>query len=269
MGLFDDVLAPKKKREGLFADVLKDSGSTAGREILAQADALGLGKRPVLGSSVPVIRTPEQFAPPEETAIERDRRRARGMVGSVFAEDVPTRTLGELASDTYDRGRIGVRGVAGGLVELANTPQHAINLVNSSANGYAQMLGMQARIPMLPSYDWVRGTQAELDQQSKAIREQMTPTAIRQGAEFESVDGVIPTLGYLATNPGEAIGQLAEQAPQFLAAGLPGGVPVKLAGAGAFAGGQLCHCGFHRVVGDGPLAGAHVAACATAAPRLA
>lgn len=214
--------------------------SDVGQQIIGNLGAiLGDPKPSPYRAAAPTIQQKEiPTARKIETPRQQQVRNATNMAGSVFAEPLPSRTLGELASDTYARGRAGVRSVAGGLVELANTPQHAINLVNTAANGYAQMLGIDGRIPMLPSYDWVRGTQAELGRESEQILGERTPAALRQSAEFGMVDGIAPTLGYLSTNPGELAGTLAEQAPQFLAAGLPGGVGVKLAGAGAFAGGQ-------------------------------
>ena len=80
----------------------------------------------------------------------------------MFAEPAPDRTIGEFAGDQYDRGRVGVRSVASGLVDLANVPQYGINAINQSAEGWARMLGGELDIPTLPAYDWTRATQAEL-----------------------------------------------------------------------------------------------------------
>ena len=212
--------------------------SPEGQDMLATLGDI-LGDQPAARSSMPELGL--RAVPEAETPKQAAKREARNLTGSVFGKpsgDV-SRTWLELGGDAMDSLRIGARQLTRGALELANAPQHVINVVNSSANGWADMLGMGGgRIPMLPSYDWVRGTQAEIQNEADRIKGGLSAKAQAENAEFDQTDGLVGSLGYLASHPSAAFRTGLEQVPQVLPALTPVGLGGRIAMQGTVAGGM-------------------------------
>lgn len=140
----------------------------------------------------------------------------------------PQRSAQDYVFDLATRVRQGTRNVVGGLaglpVDIANLVTEPTRLAARGGDAVRGMLGMAPLdvplahgIPALQQPDVVQGIR-ESGNINNAIdaAEHLSPMAEQQAQEFQSQDGLLASLGYLAQHPGYAGTEAAAQLPQFL-----------------------------------------------------
>lgn len=164
-----------------------------------------------------------------ETPVARRQSKATANDWSVVEEtpaltkdDLPTRDAGTFGLDVATRIRQGTNNVVGGIlglpVDVANLVTEPLRLAQRGGNALRGSLGMDA-LPVLGAMqqpDVVRGIRESLAINNAGEDSNLSPTALTQAQEFQSQDGIIPSMKYLLGHPGYAATEAAAQLPQFL-----------------------------------------------------
>ena len=146
------------------------------------------------------------------------------VVGEHGETAAPERSGQDYIFDLATRVRQGTRNVVGGLVglpvDIANLATEAPRLALRGGNALREAVGLDAlpvNIPALQQPEIVQGIRESGNITNDIdAAEHLSPKAQQQAQEFQSMDGLLASLGYLAKNPSYAGTEVAAQIPQFL-----------------------------------------------------